>query len=141
MQFAEALRVMTYTPDAASRVPLLIHRAYEGDVTVFARAGLASNYGLRSILRHGMLMSTTCSEDVARITEADIVRETRNTFLGDARVRQQIATCKEWPVSPLPADYAEPVIRKVPALLISAAGDPATPPFFGEEVRARYFSN
>lgn len=140
-QFAEALRVMTYTPDGASRVPLLIHRAYKGDVTAFARTGLASNYGLRSILRHGMLMSTTCSEDVARITEEDIVRETRNTYLGDARVRQQIAACKEWPASTLPANYAEPFSANVPALLISGRYDPATSLRFGEEVHRRYLPN
>ena len=140
-QFAEALRVMTYTADGASRVPLLVHRAYEGDVTAFARAGLASNYGLRSILRHGMLMSTTCSEDVARITERDIVRETRDTYLGDARVRQQIAACREWPASKLPADYAEPFSANVPALLISGRYDPATSQRFGEEVHRRYLPN
>jgi pimeloyl-ACP methyl ester carboxylesterase len=141
MQFAEALRVMTYTAEAASRVPLLIHRAYQGDVTPFARAGLASNYGLRSILRHGMLMSTTCSEDVARITEADIVRETRNTYLGDARVRQQIAACKEWPASRLPANHAEPFRADVPALLISGRYDPASSQRFGEEVHRQYLPN
>jgi pimeloyl-ACP methyl ester carboxylesterase len=140
-QFAEALRVMTYTPDGASRVPLLIHRAFEGDVTPFAATGLASNYGLRSILRHGMLMSTLCSEDVARITEEAIVRETRNTYLGDTRVREQIAACKEWPTARLPANYAEPFSANVPALLVSGRYDPASSQRFGEEVHRRYLPN
>jgi pimeloyl-ACP methyl ester carboxylesterase len=140
-QFAEALRVMTYTPDGASRVPLLVHRAYEGDVTAFARTGLASNYGLRSILRYGMLMSTMCSEDVARITEQDVVRETRGTYLGDGRVRQQMAACRQWPSSRLPARYAEPFTADVPALVVSGRYDPATSWRFGEEVHRRYLPN
>ncbi|MDB4917187.1 MAG: alpha/beta hydrolase [Gemmatimonadetes bacterium] len=140
-QFAEALRVMMYGAGRASEIPMLIHRAFEGDLTAFARQGFASNYGLRSALRYGMLMSTTCSEDVARISEADIIRETRGTFLGDDRVRQEIAACKEWPAARLPARYAEPFRSSVPALLITGRYDPVTPPRFGEEVRRQYLSN
>ena len=140
-EFAEALRVMTYTPDNARVVPLAIHRAAEGDLRPFAGAGLASNYYLRRMLRYGMLLSVTCSEDVARITEADIERETRGTLLGADRVRQQIAACAEWPRAALPADHGVPRATQVPALLISGRLDPATPPRFGEEVARDYLPN
>jgi hypothetical protein len=139
--FAEALRVMTYSPQRAQAVPLVLHRAYLGDLQPFAAQGFASNYGIRSLLRYGMLMSTTCSEDVARITEAEIVRETKGTYLGDARVRQQIAACREWPAAPLPADYAEPFTSQVPALLVSGKYDPATPPALGDDVKRVYLPN
>jgi pimeloyl-ACP methyl ester carboxylesterase len=140
-QFAEALRVMMYTPPNAARVPLLIHRAYKGDLGAFARQGLQSNIGLRSMLRFGMLMSTTCTEDVSRITEAEIKRETAGTFLGDSRVRDEIAACKEWPNALIASDYAKPFTSNVPAVLISGAYDPATPAYLGEEAHDTYLPN
>jgi pimeloyl-ACP methyl ester carboxylesterase len=140
-EFAEALRVMTYRPDNASMVPLAIHRAFLGDLAPFGRAGLASNYGLRNMLRYGMLMSVTCSEDVARITEDEIREKTKGTYLGDSRVRQQIAACREWPDAVLPSDFTKIKPSRVPALLISGHFDPATPPIFGEEVARSYLPN
>ena len=140
-EFAEALRVMTYRRDVASMVPLAIHKAYSGEYALFAEMAIANNYGLRDMLRFGMLLCVTCSEDVNRISEAEIERETKGTYLKDDRVRQQIAACKEWPESSHPEDWNH--IRKshVPALLMSGYYDPATPPRFGEEVARDYLPN
>jgi pimeloyl-ACP methyl ester carboxylesterase len=131
--FAEALRVMLYYLPTNREVPLLIDRAAEGDFAPFARAGIAANRGLRRNLSYGMLLCVTCAEDVARIDEASIVRETADTFLGDRRVRDQQAACAFWPRSALPADYAEPVTADVPTLVISGTEDPVTSPFWGAE--------
>src|SRR5262245_59192323 len=140
-EFAEALRVMTYRRDVATMIPLAIHQAYSGDYRLFAELAMANNYGLRDMLRFGMLLCITCSEDVNRITEDDIVRETKGTFLRDDRVRQQIVACKEWPKSSLPADFERIRKSNVPALLMSGYYDPATPPRFGEEVARDYLPN
>jgi pimeloyl-ACP methyl ester carboxylesterase len=131
--FAEGLRVMTYSWENARTLPLLLHRAYGGDYGPFAGAALGSNAGLRDMLRFGLLMSTVCAEDVQRIREEDVARETRGTYLGDLRVRMQMAACAEWPRRPLPAGYTDPVRADVPTLLISGAYDPATAPRWGDE--------
>ena len=131
--FAEALRVMMYDTERARRVPLLIHRASQGDLVPFAELGLASNRGLRGGLRVGLLMSVVCTEDASRIREADIVREARGTLLGDSRVREQIAACRVWPRGELSPDHASPVAVPVPMLLITGSLDPVTPPEWGEE--------
>ena len=137
-EFAEAMRVMTYDPDTVAALPLTIHSAFSGDLVPFGREGLASNYWLRHLLRYGMLMSTTCSEDVARISEADIVSQTAGTFLGDSRVRQEIESCKKWPMANLTTDFDKPRRTTTPALIISGFYDPVTPPHFGEEVLRDY---
>ncbi|HEX6910922.1 MAG TPA: alpha/beta fold hydrolase [Longimicrobium sp.] len=129
--FAEGVRVMMYNWDRSRRLPLLLHRAHGGEYGPFASMALASNAGIRDQLRFGLLMSAICSEDMPRITEEDIVRETRDTFLGDLRVRTQRAACAEWPRRTLPAGYADPVRSNVPALLVSGAYDPATAPRWG----------
>ena len=131
--FGEGVRVTMYDWERSRRVPLLLHRAFEGDLRPFVQAALGSNAGIRGILRFGLLMSTICAEDAPRITEADIVRETEGTYLGDLRVRTQTAACAEWPRRPLPPGYAEPVVSDVPTLLVSGAYDPATGARWGDE--------
>ena len=139
--FVESLRVMTYGEQRASRVPLAIHRAFLDDFAPFADLALASNHRLRSSVRLGMHLSVTCTEDVARLTEDEIVRETRGMYLRDDRVRQQIAACEGWPRGALPADFGKLGRSQVPALLLSGFLDPATPPRFGEEVVREHLPN
>jgi len=131
--FAESLRVMMYTLPTERRVPLLIHRAWQGDYKPFVVTAIQHNRGLRRILAFGMLLCVTCAEDLARINEADIEKETRGTFLGDGRVRAQKALCAFWPKGRIPADYGEPVSVEVPVLLLSGTLDPVTPPRWGAE--------
>jgi len=75
--FVERLRLLLYNPWSASRVPLVLHRAAEGDWRPFARAvGPAPLGGPRSRAM-GMYRTVTCSESVAFISEEDMVRESR----------------------------------------------------------------
>lgn len=131
--FAEALRVMTYDVRHARQLPRLIHAAHEGDLAPFAQLALESNRELRRTLQHGVLLSITCSEDVSRIHAREIDSATAGSYLGAARVHEQLAACAEWPRGVVPEGYAEPVRSRVPALLISGTADPVTPPRFGAE--------
>lgn len=135
--FAEALRVMSYRVPTMRRLPLLLHRAYLGDLTSFATAGIASNRALRSALRFGFLLSVTCTEDVPRIDPDEIARETAGTYLEDSRVREQMAACAEWPHGDLPPGYGDPVRSDVPVFLLSGTLDPVSPSSFAAEA-ARY---
>ncbi|HEY2375731.1 MAG TPA: alpha/beta hydrolase [Gemmatimonadaceae bacterium] len=139
-QFAEALRVMTYRVPTLVAVPKLLHQAARGDMTAFALAAITSNRGLRSLLRFGFLLSITCSEDVPRIREAEIHSATRDTYLGDSRVREQIGACAQWPHAPVPSDYGAPIRSSVPVFLLSGAWDPVAPPSYGADA-ARYLTN
>ena len=124
--FVERLRLMLYDLEAASRVPLVIHRAAQGDWAPFVRmspAGVTAGVS-------AMYLTVTCAETVARITEADIVRETRDTFVGDYRTRAHLRACREWPRARVPAAYYDPVRSDVPALILSGELDAATPPRF-----------
>lgn len=138
--FAEALRVMMYREESLVRVPLLLHRAGRGDLVPFAEQALRSNRWIRDLLPFGMLLSVTCAEDVDRIEEEAIRRETESTFLGDVRVRGQKAACEVWPRSAIQAGYGEPVRVDVPTLVLSGSLDPVTPPRWGEET-ARHLPN
>lgn len=129
--FADALRIVMYYD--RSQAPYLIEQAFRGDFSHIATQGIATSRSLRESLAMGMLLCVTCAEDLDRISEEMIVRETAGTFLGDRRVRSQKAVCAFWPRSRLPQDAAEPVTADVPVLLLSGLYDPVTPPRFGEE--------
>jgi pimeloyl-ACP methyl ester carboxylesterase len=138
--FAEALRVMMYYLDTNRRVPGLILKAHEGDFEPFAQAAVESNRRIRSILSFGMLMCVTGSEDIPRIDPDSIETLTKGTFLGDDRVRNQMAVAAIWPRGDVPAGYGEPVRSDVPVLLLSGTHDPVTPPRFGAAA-AEHLSN
>jgi pimeloyl-ACP methyl ester carboxylesterase len=131
--FLEALRVVMYSGVRNRQVPILIHRAYEGDLEPFAEIGVSSERSLRRSLALGHLLSVTCAEDVDRITEQEMVAIAGGTLAGEGRVRGQKKMCAFWPRSDVPMDYGDPVGADVPTLLLSGTLDPATPPRWGDE--------
>jgi pimeloyl-ACP methyl ester carboxylesterase len=130
--FARSLRVYMYY--STWDIPLLIHRAYEGDFEPFVRQAYATSSAIRDALAFGMLLCVTCAEDIDRIDPKSIAKLTKNTFTGDGRVRRQIAVCDIWPRSELPPDYGEPVRAPVPTLIMSGLYDPVTGPHWGDHV-------
>jgi len=136
--FGEALRIVMYHD--SRDVPLLIHRAHEGDFDYFAQRGAEANRAVRRSLAFGMLACVTCTEDVARIDPDSIADLTADTFLGDGRVRRQMSICQFWPQSSLAGDFDEPVRSDVPVLALSGTLDPVTPPRFGEDA-VRHLKN
>ena len=138
--FAEGLRVMTYSSSATRLVPLMIDLAYGGNYGPFTERALASNRALREQLHFGMLLSVVCAEDVPRIDPKRIEQETAGTYLGDVRVRGQMAVCDIWPRGEVPASYGQPVRASTPTLVISGKFDPVTPPRWGAEA-ARHLPN
>jgi pimeloyl-ACP methyl ester carboxylesterase len=136
--FGEAVRVMMYDHGTGRRLPLLISDALNGKFEPFATAALQAMRRQRDGLRLGMLQSIMCNEDLSRIAAREIAPATRNTFLGDTRVRDQLAACAVWPSIAPPAHFDRPTRSEVPALLISGNLDPVTPPQWAEQA-ARYF--
>jgi pimeloyl-ACP methyl ester carboxylesterase len=129
--FVERLRFLLYTATYASFVPLIVHKAFENDYLPFE--ALAVRFNLGSILARGMYMTVTCSEGVPFITEADIIKQTSHTFVGDRRVRVHIAACKEWPHGDVPRSFIDPVQSSTPVLMMSGDLDGSTPPWMGEK--------
>lgn len=129
--FVEHIRLLLYTTGTARLVPLIIHRAYLNDFVPFAAASVA--YDPPGLVARGMYLTVTCAEGVPFITEEDLAT-TRNTFVGEYRVRAHQQACKEWPRGDIPAGYIEPVKSDLPVLLISGEDDGSTPPWFGQEI-------
>ncbi|MFC2156326.1 alpha/beta hydrolase [Acidobacteriota bacterium] len=131
--FAEALRMIMYSGQGSRMLPFLIHQAFLGDYEPFAQMGIESNRGIRQSLALAMLLCVTCAEDVSRIDPDEITEVTGDSFLGEDRVRQQMAICNIWPKSRLPEDFGQDVSVAVPVLILSGLYDPVTPPKFGAD--------
>jgi len=138
--FSDGLRVMLYNEETDRRLPLLLYRARVGDYGPFAELAMEQGRGLKQDLAMGLLLSVECSEDTNRIRPDEVAKETAGSFIGDFRVRGQMAACSVWPKAQLRPDYATPYKTSVPVLLISGNLDPVTPPQWGAEA-AKYFPN
>ncbi len=137
---AEWMRSKLYRPKSATMLPWAIHRAYAGDWDPIVKDLLSDAHDADPAFSFGLFFSITCSEDVAFIHEQDIAPQTQGTFLGDYRVRQQQAACKEWPTRALPKNYRLPITSAVPTLFVSGAADGGTPLWYADHVAAG-FSN
>jgi pimeloyl-ACP methyl ester carboxylesterase len=129
---AEWFRSLLYRPWSAARLPWLIDRASKGDWDPIVKGILDDARGADNDLSFGLLLSITCSDDVPFVREGEVAAATRNTFLGDWRLRQQQAACKAWPHSVAPASSREPIHTKIPTMFVTGDSDGGTPPWFTE---------
>ena len=136
--FAEKIRTWMYGRDQASRIPLIIHHAAQGDFAPFLREAIRPS--IPDFIADGMYLSVTCAEDIPFINQEEAARLNAGNPFGNYRVFQQTRACSMWPQGKIPPDFREPVSSNVPVLIFSGNMDPVTPPQRGEEV-ARYLPN
>jgi pimeloyl-ACP methyl ester carboxylesterase len=131
--FAEILWVYLQTERAARRLPAVIARASDGDFTALLEGAFNDGrLGVRDPIE-GLYLSVTCSEETLRIAASDIGPHTPD-FLGSDRLARQVAACRAWPRSSLPADVFEPVRTSVPTLIVTGTLDPITPTTWGRRL-------
>lgn len=137
---AEAIRYMLYNPVPASRVPVTLHLAAEGNFEPLAKTALFYRGALVGSGSNGMYLSITCAEDLPWIKPGEGERLAANTFLGDYRLRQQREACALWPRAEVERSYTQPVKADVPVLILTGEWDPVTPPSNGDRV-AKHLPN
>ena len=135
--FVSKLRSVLYVPQFVSVFPLIVQRASAGDWTAYAAVLMQIAPLLDRAVARGASFAAICAEDVPAFTPALIRSATADTDLGDSQVRRYEEYCKAWGTAgSVPQDFHEPVRSQVPALLISGALDPGTPPAFAQETAA-----
>lgn len=136
--FAEKIRTWMYDRDQAARIPLIVHRAAEGDFGPFLQQAIAPS--IPDFVADGMYLSVTCAEDVPFIDQQEAAKLNENNPFGNYRVFQQTRACGMWPRGDIPADFVEPVRSNAPVLIFSGNLDPVTPPKYAEQV-AKFLPN
>jgi pimeloyl-ACP methyl ester carboxylesterase len=133
----DTVRSMLYSPADARRLPFLVHSASAGRWQPFvARRNLAADFAAEGAPATLLHLAVVCAEDMPRFTPAlaaaDASRLTRT--LAD-RLR---GLCRLMNVPAVP--YVAPTRIAAPALLLSGAQDPVTPPHRAREA-ARYMAD
>jgi pimeloyl-ACP methyl ester carboxylesterase len=127
---AMAVLQALYVPDLTRLLPLAVERARADDFGPWV--ALASTFSESLGLSSGMFLSVTCAEDIQRISPAEAREVTAGTFLGAEWLERLREQCAEWPHAALPDSYFAPISGPAPALILSGALDPVTPPEWGE---------
>ncbi len=127
-----ALHPLTYLPEFAAMLPEILRRGAQGDWSpLYATVQMATT-DLAEQMNAALHFAVTCAEDTPRVTQVD--RAVLAALRSQALAERVFAVCESWPRGAQPADATAPVASEVPALLISGALDPVTPPAYAEEV-------
>lgn len=122
---------LSYAPETAALLPLLLRSAQAGDLRPLAAQILIVSRQLADSVAVGLRSSVLCAEDQPFYPPA---ADPQAGYLGDSVTRSFTAICAEWPAAPADPALRTPVAADVPALLLSGERDPVTPPAYGEAV-------
>ena len=124
-RFTGTVHSILYSPADARRLPFLVHSAWRGRWEPFvARQNLSGDFageGGAAFLLH---LAVVCAEDVPRMTPG--LMKDEDALITRAWAGRMPAMCKTMNVPAVP--YAAPTMIEAPALLLSGALDPVTPP-------------
>lgn len=131
---AQTVRYLLYRPAGVSSLPLLLRRAAAGDFEPLAGTAHEIAGAMLASSARGLYLSVTCAEDVAFVDPAEAARLAAGTFMGDLRVKQQLAACAEWPAAKVAPSFLAPVRSSAPVLIYAGENDPTTPREWAERV-------
>jgi pimeloyl-ACP methyl ester carboxylesterase len=136
-RFTGTVHSILYSPADARRLPFLIHSAYQGRWEPFiARQNVSGDFSTESTSAFLLHLAVVCAEDVPRMTPS--LMKDDAALLTRALAERLPAMCKTMNVPAVP--YAAPTMIEAPALLLSGALDPVTPPRRAEAA-ARHIRN
>ena len=130
-ELAGTIRLMSYSPDTVSLMPLMIHAASEGNFTPLASMFVSVSESMSDALAIGMHNAVVCTEDVPFFENIDF-DALKLTYIGPMMTEALIDICSVWPKGVLDDDLRVPLATDLPVLLLSGSADPVTPPAFGD---------
>jgi len=133
-----ALRGVLYSADETAIVPLLIEQMHGGDFAGLFALSLRWDSDRGDSMNWGMYFSVICAEDLPWVGESARNAAPSGVFSNDETLEAWDRICGAWPRGEIVADYHEPVVSDVPALVLSGALDPVTPPRRGEDLAAGF---
>ncbi|HEV7814238.1 MAG TPA: alpha/beta hydrolase [Janthinobacterium sp.] len=126
-RFVATIHAVLYSAIDSRRLPYLIHSAYLGNWAPFlARSNLANDFSADGEVAYGLHLAVTCAEDAPRLTPQFLNEDAGASFLAAPLIRRVTALCDLIKVPAVP--WRAPGMIEAPALLLSGALDPVTPP-------------
>ncbi|MGD9388814.1 MAG: alpha/beta hydrolase [Gammaproteobacteria bacterium] len=130
---AAVMRMYAYSPLTAAALPLLVHRAHEGDYEALLAITRMLLRDLGGQMASGMHNSVMCTDDAPELV---LEAGDEDTVLGSQLVEVLLEQCALWPRGVRPEDFRQPLTGALPVLILSGEYDPVTPPRYGDEVAA-----
>ena len=131
---AITLRMLSYAPETAALIPLIINQAYQdGDYRPIAANALRILNELQGMIRAGMHNAVVCAEDIPFIGEVDWAALDAS-YLGSTQTESLLTICEHWPSGVIDPDLKDPLTLPIPTLILSGEEDPITPPAYGKLV-------
>lgn len=133
-QLNAAVRLLTYSDESVSLLPLLIHEAQSaGQPEPFIAQYLMVRRLTDAQFAYGMHFSVVCSEDAPRWAQHDVPDAVlEQTYLGTGFMQGMRSVCDVWPRGIVDDDFNAPLRSEIPVLILSGSNDPITPPDYGE---------
>jgi pimeloyl-ACP methyl ester carboxylesterase len=129
MEFAGAIRLMSYSPNTVALIPLLVHAAAQGNFAPLAARFVATAESMSDQLAIGMHNAVVCTEDAAFYGDYDRAA-LEKTYIGPVMTETLSAICSIWPTGVIDDNLRAPLATDKPVLLLSGGADPVTPPHF-----------
>jgi len=132
-EFATAVRLLAYNPNAIALMPLLIHEAGEGNYVPLGSQFMMTMIAMVDQLSLGMHNAVVCTEDVPFYDRSTIDYDgLAASYMGTFQLEALEAICSVWPAGPIDDEFKMPLATDLPVLLLSGDADPITPPRYAE---------
>lgn len=134
-ELTAAVRLLSYSDETISTLPLLIHEAQAGQPQALAAQYLMIKRSLDAQIANGMHFTVVCSEDAPRWDAHPVSpSEVAKTYMGEAFMTAIRTICEAWPRGPVDQEFGEPLRSAVPTLVLSGGNDPVTPARNGAQI-------
>lgn len=134
-ELSAAVRLLSYSDETLSTLPLLIHEAEVGQPQALGAQYLMIKRSLDTQIANGMHFAVVCSEDAPRWSESTVSGSAlAKTYIGETFMASMRAICEQWPRGPVDEDFSKPLSSDIPTLVLSGGNDPVTPSRYGESI-------
>ncbi len=133
----DIVRGSLYTPQDAAAIFQLVRSAANGDFSPLAAQFVRSASLTTDDMRLGVTFSVLCSEDMPMLEARRVEDAARGSVFGTAYADTWRARCGVWPRGE-PVFEAPSAASQAPALILSGAHDPVTPPTRGEQMALHF---
>jgi pimeloyl-ACP methyl ester carboxylesterase len=134
-ELSAAVRLLSYSDETMSTVPLLIHEAQIGQPQGLAAQYLMIKRSLDQQIANGMHFAVVCSEDAPRWDQANVSESAMAaTYIGTSFMSAMRTVCEQWPRGPVDPEFNAPLVSALPTLILSGGNDPVTPARYGEQI-------
>jgi pimeloyl-ACP methyl ester carboxylesterase len=126
---AAAVRMLLYSTESVSLLPLIIHAAAAGDYQPLASQATLVRQQMTDLMAIGMHNAVICTEDAPFYADDPATHQRmRETYLGTFAFDMLSQVCGAWPKGIMDAGFKDAVTSDKPVLLLSGEIDPITPP-------------